>query len=122
MPKSQEQAILEYLQAGKSLTPLEGLELFGTMRLGARIFDLIQEGHNIKSEIVKGENNKHFAKYWLDSPKNASYNAQEAPSLPPSQGVVVCLTPKENATKELENVKNPAPLFATAEGQLEFIR
>ncbi len=66
--KSQEQAILEYLQDGNSLTPLEALRLFGTLRLGARCFDLKQQGYPICSEMVKGENGKHYAKYSIKPP------------------------------------------------------
>ncbi|MCE7856899.1 MAG: hypothetical protein DYG97_10195 [Ignavibacteria bacterium CHB3] len=46
---SQKQAILEYLLSGKSITPLEALDLFKCFRLGARIWDLKKEGHDIKS-------------------------------------------------------------------------
>lgn len=39
------------------------------MRLGARIHDLKKQGHDITSEIVKGENRygeaTHFSKYTL---------------------------------------------------------
>ena len=63
--KSQEQQILEYLQAGNSLTPLEALRKFGVFRLGARCWELKHQGYNIKSELVKGDNNKHFARYSL---------------------------------------------------------
>ena len=62
--KTQNQMILEYLQAGYSLTPLEALNKFGCFRLGARIWDLHKAGFNIKSEDVK-ENGKRFAKYSL---------------------------------------------------------
>ena len=57
--------ILEYLKQGHKLTPLEGLQLFGTMRLGARVWDLRKQGYNIQSWIIKGDNNKHWAEYHL---------------------------------------------------------
>ena len=44
---SQKQQVLEYLQKGYSLTPKEALRMFGSMRLGALIFELVAEGHNI---------------------------------------------------------------------------
>lgn len=44
---SQKQQVLEYLKKGYSLTPKEALKMFGSMRLGALIFDLVAEGHNI---------------------------------------------------------------------------
>lgn len=63
---SQKQAILEYLLSGKSITPLEALDLFKCFRLGARIWDLKKEGHDIKSELFYDERtDKHYEKYWI---------------------------------------------------------
>ena len=56
--------ILEYLQKGNSLTPLEALKMFDCMRLGARVYDLKSQGHNIVTEMVS-ENGKRFACYRL---------------------------------------------------------
>ena len=62
--KSQCNQILRYLQSGKSITPLQALKKFGCFRLGARVWDLRDKGHDIRSELVKiGE--KRVAKYWL---------------------------------------------------------
>lgn len=63
-PNSQSGQILLHLKAGKTITPLDALKLFGCFRLGARIFDLREHGFNIKSEPLH-ENGKHFAKYRL---------------------------------------------------------
>lgn len=70
MPKSQKENVLEYLQRGNKITPLEALYQFGSFRLSAIIFELRQEGYNIithnktvdgktfaEYELVKGENN-----------------------------------------------------------------
>ena len=71
MPKkSQKENILEYLQIGNKITPLEALYQFGSFRLSAIIFELRQEGFNIithnktvdgksfaEYELVRGENN-----------------------------------------------------------------
>lgn len=46
-PKSQTEAILEYLAAGNQLTPMDALRLFGSLRLGARIQQLRKQGHVI---------------------------------------------------------------------------
>lgn len=63
---SQKQAILEYLLSGKSITPLEALDLFKCFRLGARIWDLKKDGHDIQSEMIFDERNgKHYEKYWI---------------------------------------------------------
>lgn len=64
MSTSQNQAILQYLKQGNSLTPLEALSKFSCFRLGARCWDLKQQGHNIKTEIVH-KSGKYFASYSL---------------------------------------------------------
>ena len=51
--KTQSDAILEYLLAGYTLTPLEAITKFGCMRLGARIWDLKNEGYLIQKEMIK---------------------------------------------------------------------
>ena len=60
---SQEDAVLKYMQTGAALTPLEALQMFGTMRLSAIIYQLRLEGHNITTETNK--NGKPFAIYRL---------------------------------------------------------
>ena len=45
-------------------TQMEALRKFGCMRLGARIFDLKEQGYNIKTTMIS-KNNKRFAKYQL---------------------------------------------------------
>lgn len=60
---SQQDEILEYLKTGKTLTPLEALNMFGTLRLSALIFNLKAEGHNIQAETNK--DGKPFAIYRL---------------------------------------------------------
>ena len=63
--ESQNKQIKAWLESGKSLSPLDALNLFGCFRLGARVFDLKNDyGMNIKTEMVK-ENGKRFARYSL---------------------------------------------------------
>ena len=63
--ESQNKQIKAWLESGKSLTPLDALNLFGCFRLGARVFDLKNDyGMNIKTEMVK-ENGKRYARYSL---------------------------------------------------------
>lgn len=62
--KTQEQRILEYLNDGHLLTPLEALNRFGCFRLGARIFDLRKQGHNVQMRLVR-KDNKNFAQYFI---------------------------------------------------------
>jgi len=61
---TQEKLILDWLEQGNTITPLEALNRFGCLRLGARIWDLRQKGFNIQSCLVK-RGNKHFEQYWL---------------------------------------------------------
>ncbi len=52
---TQEAMILEALQAGRELTPLDSLREFGCLRLAARIYDLRQAGHRIEErKVVSG--------------------------------------------------------------------
>lgn len=66
---AQTEKILNYLRGGGSLTGLEALQLFGCMRLGARVWDLKRRGYNIESrmEVHKNENGeyKSYKRYWL---------------------------------------------------------
>lgn len=63
---SQKEMILEYLQLGHALTPLEALRYFGCFRLGARIADIKKEGYNVHSELVHDpKTGKRYASYIL---------------------------------------------------------
>ncbi|MBK9404834.1 MAG: hypothetical protein IPN57_09910 [Ignavibacteria bacterium] len=69
--KSQSHWILNYLKQNKSgITPLQALSMFGCLRLGARIYDLKQQGHNIETKIVRYQE-KHFACYFLKNKKSS---------------------------------------------------
>jgi hypothetical protein len=48
MKPTQNDLILSHLQSGKTLTQLECTEIFLCTRLGARIWDLRHQGHNIQ--------------------------------------------------------------------------
>lgn len=63
--ESQCSEILRWLQSGKSITPLEALEKFGSFRLGARILELKQAGHRIVTAMVT-KNGKRYASYSLE--------------------------------------------------------
>lgn len=66
--KSQTDEILNYLQAGNVLTPLEAMRKFNCLRLGARIYDLRQKGYVINSLIIKDDiSGKRYARYSLVS-------------------------------------------------------
>lgn len=62
--ESQNKSILGVLMQGKTITPMDALELCGCFRLSARIYDLREQGHNIKSEMME-VNGKRVANYSL---------------------------------------------------------
>ena len=64
--KAQTRSIRRYLKKGHRLTQLHALELFGCMRLSARIYDLRQSGVDVKSELVT-ENGKKFSAYYMEA-------------------------------------------------------
>lgn len=59
---TQRQAILQHLENGGVLTALDALRLFACNRLAARIGELRQQGHAIKSDAIQ-MNGKRFASY-----------------------------------------------------------
>ena len=62
---SQKARILAYMQAGNRITPLEALTMFGTLRLGARIADIKDDGIDVKSQFVTTSTNKRVKQYYL---------------------------------------------------------
>jgi hypothetical protein len=50
---TQSKQILKYLSNGHSLTPRKAQVEFGVMRLAARIKDLRDDGHAVRSEMVE---------------------------------------------------------------------
>lgn len=63
---TQNEEILAHLQSGQSITAMQALEDFGCFRLAARIKNLRDKGHLIKTEqIVTRRTKKHVARYSL---------------------------------------------------------
>ena len=62
---SQKESVLQYLKSRRQLTPLEALKRFGCMRLGARIYELKQDGHRIHTSMVEVGNDKRVGSYLL---------------------------------------------------------
>lgn len=64
---TQKEKIRNFLNENGSITPLEAMREFGIMRLAARIGELVAEGENITSTIVKDKNRYgqtvRYAKY-----------------------------------------------------------
>lgn len=63
--ESQTAKIKAWLLDRKSITPIDALHLFGCFRLGARIWDLRNEGLPIDMELVEN-GDKRFAKYSIN--------------------------------------------------------
>ena len=61
---SQRSQILAALKAGRRITPKDAMRDYACMRLGARIYDLKQAGHDIHRRIIS-DGDKHYAEYWL---------------------------------------------------------
>ena len=61
---TQNQIILKHLKKHGSITPLQAINKYMILRLSARIFDLRDSGHKIKTTIIKS-GKKRFAKYIL---------------------------------------------------------
>ncbi len=61
--QSQKKLIREWLEAGNSITPMEALNLFGCFRLGARIWDLRDEGMKIETEMNYNGRKKNAVYY-----------------------------------------------------------
>lgn len=67
---AQKDMILRFLLDYGSITQIQAAEEFGCWRLGARIWDLKSEGHNIRTEYVTRKNRYgktvRFAMYCLE--------------------------------------------------------
>ena len=62
--KTQNQQIFEHLMKYGSITPLDALNRYGCMRLGARIYDLRKLGYDIVS-VQEHKGGKAYARYFL---------------------------------------------------------
>ena len=69
---SQQTEVLKHLKT-QPLTPLVALKKYGTLRLAAIVFNLRDEGYNIKTDMVNvgnKSNPKYVAQYKLLKNKN----------------------------------------------------
>lgn len=62
---SQCDAILAWMQEGKSITGLEALTRFGCIRLASRINELSRRGVVVKKERITTDTGKHIMRYSL---------------------------------------------------------
>ena len=72
---TQAEMILDYLRGHGSISQLEAAQELGCWRLGARIWDLRHEGHDIRREMVTRRNRYgvpvSFARYSLQEEHHA---------------------------------------------------
>lgn len=61
--QTQHKKIIEYLSKGNVLTPLEAIDVAGTMKLATRIGELIRQGYPIIKEWYKVPNGKKVMSY-----------------------------------------------------------
>lgn len=64
--ETQTEIVLAHLRTGNPITPMVALREYGIFRLGARIWDLRQQGIDIEKRIVTDKlTKKHWASYRL---------------------------------------------------------
>jgi len=63
---SQGEQILQHMRIHRAIDPITALKKYSCFRLAARIKDLRNDGHNVKTHKVK-QDNKTFAVYTLES-------------------------------------------------------
>lgn len=64
--ESQRKNIKNWLLSGKSITPIEALQMFGAFRLSAIIFVLKNEHDmNIRTDMIYEPNGRRYARYTL---------------------------------------------------------
>ena len=62
---TQNEAVLNHLMTGRSLSPLEALGLYGVFRLAARVFQLKDMGVDIRKVTKVDINGKQYAEYYV---------------------------------------------------------
>lgn len=72
---TQNEQVLKHLLTYEKITSLEAIELYGIMRLGARIYDLKKQGYSIKTYLRVGKSRNGesmvFAEYRLERVEEA---------------------------------------------------
>jgi len=64
--ETQKNQIREHLLSGRTITPIQALDLYGCFRLSARIYDLRETGMNIKARSRITPTKKRVAEYFVD--------------------------------------------------------
>ena len=63
---TQNEALLNHLMTGRSISPLEALGLYGVFRLAARMFELKAMGVDIQKNTKVDINGKQYAEYFVN--------------------------------------------------------
>ena len=63
--EAQTKQILAHLESGKSITPIDALQLFSCFRLSARIKNLRDKGHKVVTDTIQS-GDKRFASYRIE--------------------------------------------------------
>lgn len=71
---TQKAQVRRHLLEGKTITQLEALRLYSTLRLSAIIFDLREEGMEINMERIKVAPRKFVGQYSIPKDKLEMYN------------------------------------------------
>lgn len=56
MKLTQREKVLRHLEEFGHITPMEAIQDYGILRLGARIWDLRAQGYSIRTKYVSGKN------------------------------------------------------------------
>jgi hypothetical protein len=65
LPRTQNDLVLDHLRSQGPLTQPEAQDQLGCLRLGARIWDLRQRGHAIRTEFIELASGQRVARYSL---------------------------------------------------------
>jgi hypothetical protein len=65
--QTQEARILEALKNGERITAYKIFLRCGSMRLGARIYDLKRKGYKIEKRMINISSGAHVAEYWMEA-------------------------------------------------------
>ena len=79
---SQKLVILDYLKTGKGITPLQALNLCGSLRLSERIRDLEADGYSIR-HVPYLTGKKRVMSYFLNTPTPAEKYFAKIKSMDP---------------------------------------
>ena len=116
---TQAERILEYMREHpEGITPITALDEFGCFRLGARIYDLRREGHQITAETHGTATGKSVARYRLTGITQTPRTVQSKEGVQSVGSSNAVLSPPEGVKSVLshttpveskEDVKTPQP-------------